>query len=121
MFISLVKSEDEIGLLVGTGNNIVAFHTLQEGLDYYEKGYQAKHAQSYEGSMSALLNNMAFSPSIYEFADLEDIIKTLFDGDTTNTTILTRNHISGRVTVALPKNTSAASDCWDLGSKPRLI
>ena len=56
-YVSLINVSDEI-YLIGDKNGIMAFKTITDGLDYYEKGYKQCHSRSYESSMSVLLNNI---------------------------------------------------------------
>lgn len=52
---------------------ILGWDSLDRARYYFEEGYQQKHRQNYEGSMSACINFIQFQPRIVEFADLADL------------------------------------------------
>ena len=115
-FVSIVKTEIGFFLLVSKVDDqwsVMGFKTEREGLGYYEIGYARSHNRSYESSMSACLNWMAYQPSIIEL-ELE-IMKAL----TKDQHVYHLRHVAGYMDGI--KLTEEAAKYWEAGKKPELI
>lgn len=113
----IIKTEKTIGvLLVRDGDvfTIMGFEDVAEGLRYFETGYMDAHHRSFEGSMSACINNLSFQPSIVELT-MGDIEAAAEKG----TKAVTVRSVAGSVTL-LPLKVDAIA-LWETGTKPRLI
>lgn len=98
---------------------VSAFKSVAEAVGHFETGYNRKHAQGYEGSMSACINSMFFQPAAISMT-LEDLGK-LVERDADGVMHLSRlSHVSGFMN-GIPCKLDAAAKLWQKGSKPRVI
>ena len=93
---------------------IHAFGTEAAGLAFFEDAYKRFHNRSYEGSMSACLNWMAYQPSIAHLAlwEMEQLVEEY--------TVVHAWHVSGGMHY-IPLRAADAKVIWDKGCKPTLI
>ena len=59
--------DDKVYLLTMKEKNVRKFESVEEGLAYFEKSYNRKHAIGYVGSITASLNFITFQPSVHEW------------------------------------------------------
>jgi hypothetical protein len=98
---------------------VSAFKSVADAVGHYEVGYNRKHAQGFEGSMSACINSMFFQPAAISMT-LEDLGK-LVERDADGVMHLSQlSHVSGFMS-GIPCKLAEAEKLWQKGSKPRLI
>lgn len=117
-FIALFKSDNNLYIAAGSQppNAIIAFETIEKGLDYFEDGYNRFHNRGYESSMSACVNFIQFTPSIVEFKDLEEIKNNIAAEEPR---LVVVSSISGRMTGITTKK--EAISYYEKGAVPSLI
>lgn len=72
-----IEVSGKIYLLMDRESKCVqGFDTVEEGIAYFERGYNESHTRNYESSMSALMNYITFTPSVHEWN--HDDLKPLF-------------------------------------------
>lgn len=117
-FVSIVQADRKFYLVASKNEQdqwaVKGFKTLNEGLQYYEKGYEEFHNRSYESSMSACINWMMFQPAIVELSleEMHVIVEKPIH------VVFLRNiagHMNG--IPLLPE----AETIWERGRKPELI
>lgn len=106
-------------ILMNREKKIEAFHTLQEGLNYFETGYRECHDQGYQRSMHATISWMFSKPKILEFPGGQEGIQELmnkFKGR-----IMTLSGMAGHY-VTLELHQETLKKYYDeLGVEPKLI
>ena len=95
-------------------SEIQGFESIQEGVAFFERAYNAAHQGSYESSMSACINNIFFRPSIVEFNNVEEIVPFLAEP----VQLMTLTCVAGRLYGLKFKD---AKNLWEKGTKPELI
>lgn len=121
LHVLLIKAGDPTAYYLKTDREgmVSAFKSVAKAVGHYEEGYNRKHAQGYEGSMSACINNMFFQPSAISMT-LEDLGK-LVERDADGVMHLTRlSHVSGFM-IGIPCKLDEAAKLWQKGRKPRVI
>jgi len=117
-WIALVKTAKGIFIVLDDSNEaILGFVDQADGLRYYEDAYHRAHGRSYEGSMSACINWMAYQPSIVELTD-EEISGLLERDEEGHTYACSLWHTSGGMTGV--KCNDSAEAVWERGAKPKL-
>lgn len=98
---------------------VSGFKSVADAVGHFEAGYNRKHAQSFEGSMSACINSMFFQPSAISMTQ-EDLGK-LVERDADGVMHLSRlSHVSGFMN-GIPCKLEEAAKLWEKGRKPRII
>lgn len=111
-FLEMIRSEEDRKKW-----EVLGFKSEQQGMDYYQKGYDKKHLGSYESSMSACVHFLFFHPSIIRVAEG---IKGLQKLVGKNPGLKNYSHISGFYT-GIPIDEKIAVTLWDRGRKPSLF
>lgn len=119
-YVSLIKVEDKVYLMLNRNKQIHGFKTEKEGLSFFEDGYNNCHKRSYESSMSACVNGMFFQPSIIKVEGLDDIRSFITDNEKDGINVKQISNISGSFIVILA-DTDLGKKKWEEGRKPKLI
>lgn len=121
VFILVRTTEPEAyTLLTDRQGFLTGFHTLADGLHYYEGAYNRKHAQSFEGSMSACFNAMTFQPSVFAVTSLDDLKDLPVRDEDGAMKLVSMRNVSGGIW-GIPCHVEKAKAVWEKGEKPRLI
>jgi len=116
-YIALIKADNNIIVMVNrSDNSIQAFHTEQEGTNHFEEMYNNNHARDYTSSMSALINNMSFRPSIVGVESLDEVINNILSDPPK---LLKLQNVSGMMKGVSTRK--GAEEYWDKGVKPQMI
>lgn len=116
-YIALIKAGNHIVVMVNRSDNAIqAFHTEQEGIDHFEGMYNINHARDYTSSMSALINNISFRPSIVGVESLDEVINNILSDPPK---LLKLQNVSGRMMGISTRE--CAEDYWEKGAKPQMI
>lgn len=128
MFISLVhkSAEDEepeqAFVVAFEGEDgvvcVCGYETLKKAQESWSTTYNRKHAQNYEGSMSACIHFIMFQPSIHELRDMEELNELIKNVDGMAEPV-SLSCVAGSV-MAFP-GTDAAMKAWESGVSAELI
>ena len=117
-YIVLMKTSDHVAVLANRDDNtIAAKQHSHEWMQHFEEMYNRAHRRSYEGSMSACINNIMMQPSIVQVQDLDDIEQRVLDVETAQ--VKSFWGTAGGFTGITSK--TELQDVWSSGAKPRLI
>lgn len=116
--IAMIKASDEYYIMAHANQaSIQAFPTIEVGLKHFEDAYNESHDRSYEGSMSACINNMSFQPSIVGVPrgldELAEIVGSKEAG------YIKLGNVSGSMYAV--KAPAKGEEYWEKGHKPHLI
>lgn len=114
----LLKTDNEIWLMLNDDKSIKGWNTVAEALQYWTSGYKRKHRQSYEGSMSACIAFVTVQPSIIWVPEDSDWLQNHLISKADNHVYSCRNiaiHFYG------VKTSPEAETLWENGSFPSLI
>ena len=105
-------------LMCGDPGCATAFKTKREAIDYFEKPWQEAHSRSYERSMSACLNMIAYNPCIVRI-NSEAMFDALFE-NRDDTIYMKLSSASGNMNAVVIKQ-DVAESMREHGSSPKLI
>lgn len=112
--------DPEVVLLMSDEEGCVrGFASVGAARAHFEDAYRQKHAQSYEGSMSACIHHMMYRPSVVTIRGTEDARRLVQLDDEGRTTLQRHWGVAGGVRgfVCGPAGLTA----WEAGCKPRLV
>lgn len=116
-YVVLVETSQGTLMLSDDDGLIAGFETEQAALAMFEDGYNSKHRQSYEGSMSACVNWLLFRPKVVPITGVNDLLQRFFLSEKTQAVRL--GSVAGFMTGLLCDRDVKA--IWDAGVGPRLI
>jgi hypothetical protein len=100
---------------------ILGHDTEKEARAYWEESYNRKHVQSYEGSMSACIHYIMFSPRIHEMPDVaeEKLKELIYLDEGGEPHLLSLSCVAGYMKVL--KGNDVTLKAWEEGINPDLI
>ena len=117
----LIRAGDPTGyyLMTDSDGNVTSFASSVKAVRHFEGGYKRKHAQGYEGSMSACINSLFFQPAAIS-GSLADLGKLVVRSEDGRMSLSRLSHVSGTM-YGIPCKPDEAATLWEAGDKPALI
>ena len=116
IYIVLFECDNRLCIMADNENSIMAFETLEKGLNYFESAYNRKHSLGYEASMSACISFMQYRPSVIMVDGLDEIRDRIADVEPH---LIQFSGLSGRMKGITTR--PEAKEYFDKGSVPKLI
>lgn len=115
IILSLFKHDGACYVLLSKdGQSIRQFASIEEGIGFWERGYESSIQTGYTGLMSACIHFIQIQPSIVVVKDLVEIERDLVD-------LPTRAMNFGGSLLGIPATKKGARTCWERGRKPNLL
>jgi predicted ATPase len=118
MIVCLVKADNKIYLLADEESKCIqGFKSVQDGLDYFEKGWREALDRGGSWPASAMINFMTYEPSIIKIKSYKELKEKIVNEKKMHGVQL--SHDSGFMVVL--ETRKSARKYWEKGAKPQLM